>query len=64
MKNNVKVLLAASLVAFAAAACNKPAENADTNGADSIQTETTTPDTTTAPVDTTATSADTTAVKQ
>ena len=63
MKNNVKVLLAASLVVFAAAACNKPAENADTNGRDSIET-TTTPDTTTAPVDTVAAPADSAALKQ
>jgi hypothetical protein len=62
MKNTLKVILAASLVAIAVAACTKPAENADTNGKDSITT--TTPDTTATSADTVQVPADTTATKQ
>lgn len=62
MKNTLKVIFAASLVAIAVA-CTKPAETADTNGKDSITT-TTTPDTTATSADTVQAPADTTAAKQ
>ncbi len=62
MKNTLKVFLAASLVAIAVAACNKPAENTETTGTDTVAT---TPDTTTTTgSDTVQAPADTTAAKQ
>lgn len=60
MRNTIKLFAAALFVAFAVAACNKPAENADTDGKDSIETTTTPVDTTAAPADTTTAPADTT----
>jgi hypothetical protein len=58
MKNKLKLILAASLLAIAVISCNtKPAEQPDTNGKDSIATDTTAnvvTDTVQTPVDTTA----------
>jgi hypothetical protein len=62
MKNTLKLLLAASIVALTALSCNKPSENTDTDGKDSI--ETTVDTTTTAPDTTVQAPADTTAAKQ
>jgi hypothetical protein len=61
MKNKLKLIVAASLVAIAVISCNtKPAEQPDTDGKDSIVTDTT------ANVvgDTVQTAVDTTTVKQ
>jgi hypothetical protein len=61
MKNKLKLVLAASLVAIAVISCNtKPAEQPDSDGKDSIVTDTTA----NVVEDTVQVSSDTTAAKQ
>lgn len=62
MRNTIKLFAAALFLSLAVAACNtKPAENAETDGKDSITTETTAPADTVAADTTQTTPADTTA---